>query len=69
MRAVAESERPGMGDAIACACGCGETFREYDDRKRRRRYLPGHQIRKVWRDYLAAVDEYLKDDGPGKGLS
>lgn len=28
---------------IACLCGCGETFPQYDPNGRRRRYLPGHQ--------------------------
>lgn len=38
----------GMGDLIRCACQCGGTLRAYDDRKRPREYLPGHNIRVEW---------------------
>jgi hypothetical protein len=30
---------------IECACGCGETFQEIDDRGRKRKYANGHNSR------------------------
>lgn len=32
--------------AESCACGCGETLASFDSRKRPRRYLTGHNLRK-----------------------
>jgi hypothetical protein len=27
---------------VACACGCGQTFKRYDGENRERKYVPGH---------------------------
>lgn len=46
----------GMGNVITCACGCGARFHEYDDQKRPRRYLPGHNS-PLWHPPLPAKTE------------
>lgn len=46
MRRYRERHREGYGPVVACACGCGSQFRQYDGyNKRPRRYAPGHNGR------------------------
>lgn len=49
-------EAKGMGDTKPCACGCGGLLKEYDNWKRKRVYLSGHNIKAA----LAAYLEHLK---------
>ena len=45
-----KTEKPdGLGDMIACGCGCGQTFREFDKDGRQRKYVNGHNVRDLWR--------------------
>lgn len=50
------AEGLGLGDLKRCACGCGATVKEMDDRKRQRGYVRGH--------YLRAVARVLADRRP-----
>jgi len=43
-----KTEPAGQGDVIECACGCGESLRQFDEWKRERKYLPGHNS-PLWR--------------------
>ena len=51
----ADPVREGMGDTILCACGCGGSLKELDAEKRPRRYLPGHHMKELWREYREAT--------------
>lgn len=46
--------KDGMGEDVKCACGCGATFRLYDDRKRQRAFLPGHYLKLLRSLYIRA---------------
>lgn len=37
--------REGVGPVIRCQCGCGAKLTAYDERKRPREYLRGHNVR------------------------
>ena len=47
--------------AVACACGCGETFPRYDGCGRPRAYVPGHNLRARANDN--ARGKAANDDG------
>lgn len=48
-----EQER--MGDSVLCACGCGQTFQEYDSYGRASRYIKGHYMKMLARKYRDAT--------------
>lgn len=48
MQAYREQHRSGYGPIVACACGCGKTFRQYDGHnKKERRYVQGHNDKRA----------------------
>lgn len=42
MRVYRDIHQAGVGDLVACACGCGGTFRQKDYNRRPRFYIRGH---------------------------
>lgn len=46
--------RPGIGPDTPCACGCGATFRMFDEDGRERRFIKGHYLKWLTRKFYEA---------------